>query len=831
MIAAEESRTITSMLAFLKRNWFPLALIGLFLFALPGVILCVLSVFGADAELNGWLEDRFQISYHLTLPAGIALVLLLLPLLIILLYFLKLKRKPLQVPSTFLWKKSIEDLHVNSLFQWLRDNILLVLQVLAVLIMIYSVLGLRFHGGKTHSRHYILLIDNSASMAASDVQPSRLAWAKQQALNEIDAAGSDDYGMVIVFNSKATTLQTYTNNKGKLREAVRSIEQTNRPTRIEEALALAESLANPVRSTEDVASQPENVAIEQERTLVPPKGISALVHLYSDGRFAQLTDASTAALAAKETGNTRLLGNLNLKYHRAGKKSTETVDNVGIVGLSAVRRPDPKAKAANQDVHKLQVLVRVRNFRPKEARVKLHLDVFEGGKIAHVDSMTLDLYERRVKRATEGTDDEDKEEAGEPMDLDAIANAPKDAPKETKYVKEAVFDLPALDMRKNVTVVAYLANHKDDFPTDDKAWVAVGTLRKAKVLVVGDDNPVLDAFFNQEATLRIARVERLPAKEVTADSYRKIAASGEVDLVVFDRCAPADEADLPQANTVFIDRPPPPWQRGSPLKNPIVGVGKHLLLRHLTTLYDISISEAFRFDVKANLDAKVRPQFELPEGDPKRRPLPPVTKLLEGGEGAPLVFTLPRGAYTDLVFAFPLVNDAGDLVTNWPLQPSFPLFLRNLLYHLGNVDDAVRTISVQPGEPVVLRPEAGVQTIEIIPPDGPRVKLPRGNRPDFVFAATDQLGVYRYKVLHDSRPAKEGEDKDEPKQDVRHFAVNLLDSVESNIEPRDKIRIGSDRIDAGQERLQPRDLWKWILLLAVVLLMVEWYIYNRRVAV
>src|SRR5207253_1376837 len=104
-----------------------------------------------------------------------------------------------------------------------------------------------FHGGKNRARHYILLIDNSASMSATDVSPSRLDWAKQEALKEIDAAGDGDYGMVIIFNSKATTLQTYTNNRGKLREVIRNIPPTQRSTRIEEALALAESLANPVR--------------------------------------------------------------------------------------------------------------------------------------------------------------------------------------------------------------------------------------------------------------------------------------------------------------------------------------------------------------------------------------------------------------------------------------------------------------------------------------------------------------------------------------------------------------------------------------------------------
>src|SRR5262249_33137413 len=169
-----------------------------------------------------------------------------------------------QVPSTFLWKKSIEDMHVNSLFQWLRNNVLLLMQILVLLFLIYSVLGVRIHGSTETSQHYILMIDNSASMSVKDVAPNRLAWAKVEPFKEIEAAGPHDFGMVIVFNSKATTLQTYTNDKVKLREAVASIKPTQRPTRIEEALAFAESLANPVRSTEDAAMQPDEVPEDQK---------------------------------------------------------------------------------------------------------------------------------------------------------------------------------------------------------------------------------------------------------------------------------------------------------------------------------------------------------------------------------------------------------------------------------------------------------------------------------------------------------------------------------------------------------------------------------------
>src|SRR5207248_2426530 len=133
----------------------------------------------------------------------------------------KLKRKPLQVPSTFLWKKSIEDLRVNSLFQWLRNNVLLLLQLLAVCLLLYALLGPRLHSRGGNGRHFILMIDNSASMSATDVSPNRLEAAKAEALTEIDAAGEDDVGMVLVFNATAEIRQSFTENKNLLRQAVR----------------------------------------------------------------------------------------------------------------------------------------------------------------------------------------------------------------------------------------------------------------------------------------------------------------------------------------------------------------------------------------------------------------------------------------------------------------------------------------------------------------------------------------------------------------------------------------------------------------------------------
>ena len=84
------------------------------------------------------------------------------------------------------------------------------------------------------------------------------------------------------------------------------------------------------------------------------------------------------------------------------------------------------------------------------------------------------------------------------------------------------------------------------------------------------------------------------------------ARAGEFDLVIFDRCAPAREDQLPRGNTLFIGRPPPPWKldgtdpegaaasMSRKSQNPVVKgwTSQHGLLRYLTGLHEIGISEA-----------------------------------------------------------------------------------------------------------------------------------------------------------------------------------------------------------------------------------------------
>ena len=80
------------------------------------------------------------------------------PVGIIALYFLKLRRRPVRVPSTLLWRRSLEDLHVNSLFQRLRRNLLLFLQLLAVALAMLALAGPQVKGTGMTGQRFVLMV-------------------------------------------------------------------------------------------------------------------------------------------------------------------------------------------------------------------------------------------------------------------------------------------------------------------------------------------------------------------------------------------------------------------------------------------------------------------------------------------------------------------------------------------------------------------------------------------------------------------------------------------------------------------------------------------------
>ena len=145
--------------------------------------------------------------------------------LFVLLYFLKLKRREQIISSTLLWKRAVQDLQVNAPFQRIRRNILFFLQLAAFLLMLISIAWpvVKFSAGP--AKRFVLLIDRSASMNATEGGTSRLEKAKGEAKTFIESmrqsgffslTESGDQAMVIAFGADPKVMCNFTSNKRQL---------------------------------------------------------------------------------------------------------------------------------------------------------------------------------------------------------------------------------------------------------------------------------------------------------------------------------------------------------------------------------------------------------------------------------------------------------------------------------------------------------------------------------------------------------------------------------------------------------------------------------------
>ncbi|MGB0069737.1 MAG: BatA and WFA domain-containing protein, partial [Isosphaeraceae bacterium] len=297
---------------------------------------------------------------ELSSPLGAArwFVLAGVPVGIIALYFLKLKRRPVKVSSTLLWRKSLEDLHVNSLFQRLRRNLLLFLQLLAVALAMLALAGLRSKGTGGQGQRYVLMIDNSASMAATDVPPSRLENAKEKARKVVTSMDSDDLAMVVSFGETARVVSNYTGDKRALLQRIDSIPPTQSTTSLREALQVAAGLANPSKQIGE--------GVVATSALITPKLL-----IYTDGGFADVEGFSLGNLEPEVV----VIGPPPRPYSPpAAEASVPTdakakvhnpSDNVAIVALQA------RVNDEQPDVY--QLFGRVHNFRSERVETEAQL--------------------------------------------------------------------------------------------------------------------------------------------------------------------------------------------------------------------------------------------------------------------------------------------------------------------------------------------------------------------------------------------------------------------------------------------------------------------------
>lgn len=172
-------------------------------------------------------------------PLGAVLFLAAIPLVI--LYFLKLRRPRVEIPSLVLWQSVVNDQRVNSPFQKFRRNLLLLLQLLILTLLVLA-LTQPFIGSAAGTAEFTpILIDCSASMSAIDpaTGETRLSLILDQVRERINNLRSDQQFALFTFASTGRRLTEFTNDRRVLLQALESIEATDLPAQLDDVLRMA----------------------------------------------------------------------------------------------------------------------------------------------------------------------------------------------------------------------------------------------------------------------------------------------------------------------------------------------------------------------------------------------------------------------------------------------------------------------------------------------------------------------------------------------------------------------------------------------------------------
>ena len=645
--------------------------------------------------------------------------------LLLLLYFLKLKRREQIVSSTLLWKRAVQDLQVNVPFQRIRHNILLLLQLLMLLAILVAVAGPVLSLLAGPGRRYVLLIDRSASMNATDIEPTRLDAAKEQAKVFVESLrskaffslrGDCDQTMVIAFDNHAKVMCNFTSDKRQLNLAIEAITPSDGDSSLGEAVVVARAFA------QSPGVEADFLSAEEPAQLV----------LFSDG---QIRDLEQIVVSSDE-----------LIFHCIG----ESRENVGIIAMQARRsyeKPD-----------EINVFATLANYGAEGITCDVQISI--NNDIRALRSVTVPPQ---------------KTDSGS----DAVQPGKVAVNFSLSHAEAGILEVRQLQGSREA------GSQPDSLPCDDAAWAILSPPKKLSVLLVTAGNMVLESALQ---SCPVARLEVHSPAEFDAMDHSALSVEQPYDVIVLDNHLPAQ---LPKCRYLIFGRPPDDIDVSVPqqLENQIMvdWRPKHPVLEYVN-LTNLFAAKCYKMTLPR--DAEVLAEFNE----------------------TPALAMVRRNGSVFLLAGFDILQ------TNWPFEPSFVLFCYNAANFLGMQVGRKQELNLEVGQPIIvegLKPEISAR---INGPDFSGMEIKSNSSGSIRFPGTSRVGVYNLRV---------------PAQLIRLFAINLLDTQESNIEPLREIVFAGQPVEAQERALSRANLplWPFLVGLALVLACLEWLIYNLKVRI
>ncbi len=466
-------------------------------------------------------------------------------------------------------------------------------------------------------------------------------------------------------------------------------------------------------------------------------------------------------------------------YQAMGQPDSQ---NIGITGLRAGRAYD--------NPNKLSVFVGLQStFREaRQVEVECRVD----GVVAGIKQ--VDLAAAAVEGAVKAAE---PPKEGEPAKPAAEARA-------TPALGGTVFNMDRPS--GGLVTVRVTPGPSDVLAADNQAWLVVPPAKKLAVAVVTRGNLFLGAA-----------LESLPLsdlKVMTPEAFEAARKDNKlnVDVVILDGYLPTMEKDALS--------PLPP---GRYLAFGVVPTGPQGLVDEGDgDEHDNAVFLDWHRDHPAlrgiSFDA-------VGLGRPRKVSIPkssPATAIALD-EFGPAMVELAAADSRAIVVPTPILNG------NWPINLSFVVFMAQAVGYLGDDSSGLGQM-VQPGGVLSDRLPIGATDVKVTLPDGSANPMGAPAQDGkVVYGPIESCGIYQVSWVGKPGPS----DAELNGRSVRPFAANLLDPAESDLATVPKLELGSKTVTAegtGTTKVAQR-LWPWLIVGALAVILLEWFVYNRKVQI
>ncbi len=351
-----------------------------------------------------------------------------------------------------------------------------------------------------------------------------------------------------------------------------------------------------------------------------------------------------------------------------------------------------------------------------------------------------------------------------------------------------IWQLPAGDSPSDFGAIrAELSEQNEDhLALDDRAWAVHEAGAGTRALLVTPGNVFLEQVLGLLPGLMTFRA----APDAPVSEATPVADDAPYDLYVFDG------APLPD--------PPPPGDLlliNPPSGGELFSAGAVFSDTNVIRLAD---SALLQFVEWRGVNVRVAREVSAPWAEP-----------IVQAEGGPLLLAGESGGRRVVILTFDLHD------SDLPLRIAFPVLMANITAWLSPGQALEFTGSLRPGEPAALSPGAGAGAILVQKPDGELWTATVEEEQTILFDETGRQGVYTVTVRESGGDRVAG-----------RFAVNLFAPEESAIAPAATLQLGQRTVDAPGSEATPgnvgrREFWPWLATLALIVLIVEWWVHYR----